>query len=225
MVAVHGIVAAANRGDRHRRRQRRAQALDVLARRSWRRVAAIGEGMYDGRHTCLCEDLRERRRVILMRMHAPRRDQAHQVAGAAGLPQARDQADQGRGLLDLAVGDGLADARQVLHHHTAGADVEMSDLGVAHLPLRQADILARREEEGVGAGVPQTVERRGARQVHGVVGRVLPPAPAVQDHQHHRTTFLHHLHLLASASGTPIRDSPSIHLMVPLPAAAVSATQ
>ena len=225
MVAIHGVVAAANRGDRHRRRQRRTQALDVLARRSRRRVAAVGEGMHDSRHTCLREHLRQRRRVILMRMHAARRDQAHQVAGAAGLPQALDQADQGRGLLDLAVGDGLADARQVLHHDTAGADVEMSDLGVAHLPLRQADIPARREEEGVGAGVPQTVEGGGARLAHGVVGRVLPPAPAVQDHQHHRTTFLHRLHLLASVSGTPIRVLPSIDATMPLPAAAVSASQ
>jgi hypothetical protein len=134
--------------------------------------------------------------------------------------------DRGRMLVgEGAVADRLVDAREVLVDRATRTEVGMTDLGVAHLPLRQADILARREEEGVGAGVPQTVERRGARQVHGVVGRVLPPAPAVQDHQHHRTTFLHHLHLLASASGTPIRDSPSIHLMVPLPAAAVSATQ
>ena len=119
------------------------------------------------------------------------------MAGAAGLPQALDQADQSGRLLDLAVGDRLADARQVLHHDAAGADVEMSDLGIAHLPLRQADIRARRAQEGVRAGVPQAVEGGGARLADGVVGRVLPPAPAVQNHQHHRTTFLHCLHLFA----------------------------
>ena len=50
---------------------------------------------------------------------------------------------QRRGLLDLAAGDGLADARQVLHDDAAGADVEMADLGVAHLPIRQADVARR----------------------------------------------------------------------------------
>ena len=126
--------------------------------------------MHDSRHTCLREHLCQRHRVILMRMHAPRRDEAHQVTGASGLAQTRNQADQGGSLLDLAIGDSLADARQILHHDTAGADVEMSDLGIAHLPLRQAHILARRAQEGVGAGVPQAVEGGGACQAHGVVG-------------------------------------------------------
>ena len=125
-------------------------------------------------------------------MHAAGRDQADQMAGAAALFQLVDQIGERRRLLDLAVGDGVADARQVLHHHAAGADVEMADLGIAHLARRQADIACptvRRKR--VRAGGPEPVEGRGLGLADGVVGGVLAPAPAVQDDQHHRTALLH----------------------------------
>ena len=70
-----------------------------------------------------------------MRMHAAGRNQADQVAGAAAFLERVDQAGERRRLGDLARRDGVADARQVLHHHAAGADVEMADLGIAHLAV------------------------------------------------------------------------------------------
>ena len=42
-------------------------------------------------------------------------------------------------LEEVAVGDRLGDAREVLVDDAAGADVEVPDLGVAHLARRQAD--------------------------------------------------------------------------------------
>jgi hypothetical protein len=113
------------------------------------------------------------------------------MAGAAALPQPFDQAAQRGGAHDLAIGNGRGDARQVLHHQPAGADIEMSDLGVAHLAGRQADVLARRVQEGVRAGRPQAVEAGRAGLADRVVGRLLAPAPTVQHHQHHRPTRLH----------------------------------
>ena len=83
--------------------------------------------------------------MVLVRMHAAGRDQAHQVAGAAAcLAGARSSPCSAGAVRDLAARDGVADARQVLHHHAAGADVEMPDLGIAHLARRQADIAGRR---------------------------------------------------------------------------------
>src|SRR5262245_65960312 len=67
----------------------------------------------------------------------------------------------------------------------------MSDLGIAHLPRWQADVLARRMQEGVRAGRPQVVEARSPRLADGVIGRLLAPAPTVEDDQHHRTALLH----------------------------------
>ena len=121
--------------------------------------------MHDRRHAGAGEDLRQRRGVVLVRMHAARRDEAHEMAGAAGLPQPLDQAAQRRRLLDLAVGDRVGDARQVLHHQAAGADVEMSDLGIAHLARRQADVLG-----------PTCAGRRAGRSP--TAGRRLACAPA-----------------------------------------------
>src|SRR5262249_59754390 len=93
--------------------------------------------------------------------------------------------------LDIAASDRRVDAGQILQHETAGADVEMSDLGIAHLPRWQADVLARRMQEAVRAGRPQVVEARSPRLADGVIGRLLAPAPTVEYDQHHRTALLH----------------------------------
>ena len=50
----------------------------------------------------------------------------------------------------LAAWRGAADPRQILHDHAAGADVEMADFGIAHLPVRQADVFARGVQEAMG---------------------------------------------------------------------------
>jgi len=62
------------------------------------------------------------------------------VAGTAGLPQPLDQPDKGGRTFDLAAGNRCADAREVLHHNAASANVEMPDFGIADLSLRQPDI-------------------------------------------------------------------------------------
>ena len=62
-----------------------------------------------------------------------------------GLERARSQAPtQHLVLEEAAVGDRVVDPRQVLLDDRAGAEVEVADLGVAHLPVRQADVAARR---------------------------------------------------------------------------------
>ena len=80
----------------------------------------------------------------------------------------------------------LADARQLLHHDASGADVQMADLGIAHLTVRQPDIEAGGAQEGVRTGLPQPVEIRLPRLTNGIVGDFLAPAKPVEDHQHHR---------------------------------------
>jgi hypothetical protein len=89
----------------------------------------------------LDENVGERSRVVLMRMHPARRHQSDEVTRAPTPSHRLDQFVECRRAADIATSDGRVDAGQVLHHETAGTDVEMSDLGIAHLPLRQADIL------------------------------------------------------------------------------------
>ena len=83
--------------------------------------------------------LRQRRHVILMRMHAARRQQAHQMRGAAALLELGDEVGERLVLGQRAVRDRHIDARQILHHDAAGADIHVADFGIAHLAAGQAD--------------------------------------------------------------------------------------
>ena len=131
------------------------------------------------------------------------------MAGAARGLQLRDQPPERRRAGEAAVLGRLADPRQLLHHHPAGADVQVADLGITHLAVRQPDIAAGRVKERVRAGLPEPVEVRLARLADGIVGGLLAPAEAVEDHQHHRSNGLSH-------GSTPFasRTRGSAHTMV-----------
>ncbi|EHM02537.1 hypothetical protein HMPREF9946_00953 [Acetobacteraceae bacterium AT-5844] len=60
----------------------------------------------------------------------------------------------------------------------------MADLRIAHLPIRQADIMAAGVQEGTRPGGPEAVEARGIGLAHGIVRFFLPPAPAIEDNEH-----------------------------------------
>ena len=60
-----------------------------------RRVAAIQEGVHQCRYAGGGDGAGEGDGVVLMGMHAAGRDEAHQMAGAAGGAQFRDQLLQG----------------------------------------------------------------------------------------------------------------------------------
>ena len=187
LVAVHREVAADDGGDRHARGQCGLQAGQVVGGGLRRGVAAVGDRVDDGFAAGVVQVCGQRGGMVLMRMHAAGRDESDQVAGSAGLFQGFDQGGEGGRCGDAAVRDGVADAHQFLLHHAAGADVQVADLGVAHLARRQPDIAAGCVQEGVRAGLPQAGEGWGLRQAHGVVRAVLTPAEAVEDHQHYRS--------------------------------------
>ena len=73
------------------------------------------------------------------------------------------------------------DAREVLRHDRARAEVEMADLGVAHLALGQADRLALGGELRVRVRLPQPVEHGGVGERDGVPRPVRGEAPSVED--------------------------------------------
>ena len=145
--------------------------------------------MHHARDACVRENARERSGVILMRMHAARGHQAHEVTDAAAPPQACDQVEQCRRFFDLVVTDGIADAREILHHDAASADVEVPNLGIPHLPFRKADVPAGGVQEGMRTVCPEPIEHGGSRLSHRIVSRRPAEAPAVQHHQHDRATL------------------------------------
>ncbi len=192
LVAVHGEIAAADGGNRHVLRQCGAQTVQVVDGGLRRGIAAVGEGVEHGRHAVVVQDRGQRGGVVLVRMHPSRRDQPEQVAGAFRLAELADEPGQRCGLGEAAVGDGVADAHQLLVYHPAGADVHVADLRVAHLPVGQADIAAGGVQEGVWTGLPQPGESGGLGEADGVVLGCVAPAEAVEDYQHHRTNRLRH---------------------------------
>src|SRR5438874_1163150 len=97
-----------------------------------------------------------------------------------------DELGQRRDAADLALGDRLVDARQILQDHAAGAEIGVADLGIAHLPVRQADIMLARLEPRMRPAAQELVPDRRLRLVDRVVVAILALAPAVEDAQYQR---------------------------------------
>ena len=172
-VAVHGVVAAADGGDSARSRSP-SMCSSISARYSGRaprrRVAAVEEGVHDEvGHALAARQVDARLEVAEVGVHAAVRDETHEVERGCPSPALwRRPACRTGFSKKRAVVDRLADARQVLVDDAAGADVEVADLGVAHLPGGQADGRARRVERAVRVGRPEPVEDRRVGERHGV---------------------------------------------------------
>ena len=82
-----------------------------------------------------------------------------------------------------AVGDRLVDPGQVLGDDRPRAEVQVPDLGVAHLPVGQPDAAPAGLELRVGVCGPQLVEHRRLRERDGVARPGLGQPPAVEDHE------------------------------------------
>ena len=135
-------------------------------------------------HAGAVEDAGEGGDVVLVGMHAAGRQQAHQMAGAAGSLQLGDEVLQARVARQLAGLHGGVDARQVLHDHAAGADVHMADLGIAHLAGRQPDMQFRGVDQRMRAIAHEAVPGRRVRQPDRVVIVAGAFPPAVEDAEH-----------------------------------------
>ena len=105
-----------------------------------------------------------------------------------------DEIGQGRIAGEGAAGDLGVDARQVLHHHPAAADVHVADFGIAHLTRRQTDGPGRGVEQGHRRLAHGPVVEGGCRLGYGVVFARFAVAPAVKNAKHdgaRRLVFVH----------------------------------
>jgi hypothetical protein len=95
---------------------------------------------------------------------------------------AGDEFRQRRVLAKAAILDRQVDLAQVHRHHPAGADIGVADLGIAHLPARQADIGAMGDQRRMRAGRPSPVEI-GRAACTTALPRARVQAPAIEDAQ------------------------------------------
>ena len=121
--------------------------------------------------------------VAFMRMHAAGRQQANHVYLATGLYGRVAGACQRGVLREFAGFDGVVNAGEVLIDHPASAQVEVADLGIAELPVRQANMVLRGVDQAVRAVAPQGIPGGLAGERDGVVRRWLTVAKAVQNQQ------------------------------------------
>ena len=83
-------------------------------------------------------ELHEGEQVPVVRVYAPVAHEAHQVERLARLLRPGAGVRERRYLEEITAADALADAHEVLPDDAAGTEVEMADLAVAHLSLREA---------------------------------------------------------------------------------------
>ena len=184
LVAVHRVVAADRR---HQLAdadggQALADVAQISRRRRGRRVAAVEEGVPgDARQAAPLGQLAHRVRVIQRRVHVARAGEAEQVQRAAARLRGLDRGDQRRVLVERSIGDRLVDAHDVLIDDAPGAEVEVPDLAVAHLPVRQADVVPGGADENVRVPLVEPGERRHARQSYGVAVGFGTLAESVED--------------------------------------------
>ena len=145
LVAVHGVVAAHERGD-----LTNAQ-LPTLFHRPGHIVHAGGGGNVPSIQKCVDVDplkatvlchFHQGKEVVDMGVNAAVAEQAHEVKGRALFLAGIHGVNIGGILEEIPVINGFADPGQVLKHHPACADVGVAHLAVAHLTCGQAHIQA-----------------------------------------------------------------------------------
>ena len=186
LVAVHRVVAAAERGDEGAGHIRAfgLESFERGARAARRRVAAIEEGVHgDARHAAARGEVEHGEDVRLVAVHAAGRDEAKQVERAIGR-LGRVAGLHERGVVEeTAVGDRGVDAGEVLVDDAARTDVHVADFGIAHLPVRQTDELPVRLHQRVRIFAQHAPPVRQVGPGDRVVRGVVAMAPAIEDEQ------------------------------------------
>ena len=156
-------------------------------------------------------ELEQRAQVVDVRVDAAVRDEAEQVDVAAARARALERPDERRVLEERAVADRLVHAHQVLEEDPPGADRQVPDLGVAHLPRRQPDRLAGGLQRRVRVLAPEPVEHRRRRQLDGVARPGRRAAPAVEDDERYEVDAARQIAAKESGSSeAPPTSAPSI---------------
>ena len=194
MIAVHRVVASADRCNPSDVDLGclPLNCLEILLRALGRHIAAVEECMDPnlGQPLALCE-FEHAEEMIVVAVDAARRDEPHDVQRSAARLHPAHNREQCLVLEKVAVPDIARDARQLLVDYAARTDIGVSDLGVSHLPVRQADILAGCIDLIVLVFFQQAVDHRRLCHCDRVVLEIVrvAVAEAVHDDERHRGVF------------------------------------
>ena len=185
VIAIHRIVAAAdcrNLADTDLRRLF-LHCLKIFRRTLGRHVASVEECVNPNLgQTLTLGKLKHAEEMVVMAVHAARRDQSHDVQCTAALLYTVYNREQCLVLEEITVLDVACDARELLIDNATRADIRVPDLGVAHLPVRQSDVLARGKDLIVFVCFLQPVDDRCIRHGDGVVLHIIRVAVAKAVH-------------------------------------------
>ena len=131
--------------------------------------------------------------VVHVRVNTARAHKAHKVKGLALDLDIVHGLDENLVLGDGAVLDSIVDARQLLEHNAAGTDVKVTHLGIAHLAVGKAHVLARSAERGVGILLVQAIKEGRLGSGDGVLAIGRCQAAAIHDDQECRKMTLCHM--------------------------------
>src|SRR5579883_330710 len=193
-VPVHGVIAAVHAGDPARvvLAHLLLQLFEIAGAASGQRVASVHEGMdKDAVHALLSGHLEQRVEMRLLRVDAPIGNESKQMqlpSPTAGMLHGRHQRRVGE---EVAVVNQQVDAGDVHVHDAPGADIQMADFAVAHLPFRQTNERAAGVDQSVGILAQQPVVGRLARQRDGIGFGPGAVTPAIKDDEDERFGTVH----------------------------------
>ncbi|MNV42342.1 hypothetical protein D3C71_1340130 [compost metagenome] len=133
-----------------------------------------------GCHLNHCQD------VIFVAVNATGREQTHDVNGFTGFHRFIHRASQRWVAEESPFFNFNVQTGQVLINNTTRAQVDVSNFGVAHLTVWQANFQARSVNQGMRAFGPQCIHDRGFSVENGVILAVFAIAITIQNHQYHR---------------------------------------
>ena len=187
LIPVHGIEPAADDAHAHLvvvgLSQTHLQPADEISAAFGGRVASVQKAVDAGLDLVLFAQVDEGKQMDQVAVNAAVGQQAHEMHRAAGLFGVFHRLQQGGIFKKAVIPDVLGDAGQFLINNTAGADVGVAHLAVAHLAVGQAHVLAGAIQLGVGTGFKQLIQIGGFCGGNRVGGTGRGNAPAVQNHK------------------------------------------
>ena len=182
MIAVHAVVPAAHAGDLRAALRESHQLLEVPESGARHGVAAV-EHRLDRhvRHALPLGQLEQREQVRVDRMHAPRADQPDEVQRATIRDDTPACVHEHGVREEAAVLDRIVDPNEILLDDTTRAEVQVSDLAVAHLSAGQADRFLRRCEQRARRARPEAIPGRHVRHRDRVALALGAITPTVED--------------------------------------------
>jgi hypothetical protein len=156
-------------------------------RAAWQRVASVKKRVHDNLADVFAlGEIEAGLEMLEVAVHAAIGDETEKMERTLSSGRLGTGMNEHRITEKAAVGDRGANACQILVDHPAGADVEVTDFAVAHLPNRQTNPRARRHQGAVGTLRFESVEGRRRRQTDGVARACRRHSPTVENDKYDR---------------------------------------